>query len=374
MALPGSSRVVWSVARVDVLFGAGKADDTLPIRWNRPLNTPRVNAPNRDTPLQAQRIPEAEVLAAAIRLVPQKMANREAAARRLLAAAPTHGIDTSMIWATVEPDRHPLRVRQACLAVPGSGRTLMIFVSEPAPTGDSGGSVAATAERRACIDAAVQHAGTLTDQDAKPRIAIAQALPDPRDAWAIEAFKAAGFQCVGTLSYMRCPLRQRPASPTNAEWPNGISVVRASSLGEQAQQDEVLLEALESSYVNTLDCPELCGLRETRDILASHRSTGVFDPELWYIILADGRPRGCMLLSRCPDLRSVELVYLGLAPELRGKGIAARLLAIGSARCVSPAVDELTCAVDQRNQPALALYARAGFKPFGQRVALVKPL
>ena len=39
--------------------------------------------------------------------------------------------------------------------------------------------------------------------------------------------------------------------------------------------------ALDRSYVDTMDCPELCGMRATADILASHKATGEFDPSLW---------------------------------------------------------------------------------------------
>jgi ribosomal protein S18 acetylase RimI-like enzyme len=68
-------------------------------------------------------------------------------------------------------------------------------------------------------------------------------------------------------------------------------------------------------------------------------------------------------------------VYLGLSPELRGRGLGRVMLCKG--------IDELqhrhptwgmTLAVDHRNTPALRLYASLGFKPFGERVAMVRPV
>ncbi len=89
-------------------------------------------------------------LSAAGRLVSQSNPNIETAAKRLVASAPEHGIDLSLIWATLEPrqGRKAPKVRQACLAVLGAGRTAMLFISEPAPGGDFGDPARALEERR----------------------------------------------------------------------------------------------------------------------------------------------------------------------------------------------------------------------------------
>lgn len=334
------------------------------------------------TPRPVVRIPSRLTLSAASRLVTQSTSNRETAARRLVAAAPSHGIDLSLAWGTTEPDpvRHAEKVRQVCLGVPGAGRTVMLFVSEPSPAGDPDGPGAGRAERTAAIIAACtffqHHPVKPACFGATSALAkIAQSLPDPREYWAVEAFTSAGFIKVGDLAYLRRPLHRRNQSPATPEsWPDGLSVTPLSSITDPAQRERLLIECLDASYQETLDCPELCGLRETRDVLSSHRTTGIFDPALWWIALNHGRPEGCILLSRCPESRSVELVYLGLSPGLRGRGIAHRLLEMGASRAAGPNIDEMTCAVDQRNAPALALYRRSGFSSFAQRVALVRPL
>lgn len=325
------------------------------------------------------------MLAAASRMVSQNTPNREAAARRLMAAAPSHGIDLTLAWGTTQPDpaRQTERIRQMCLAVPGAGRTIMLFVSEPLPGGDPDGPGAGRTERTESIAAACcyfqHHAVAPVSsggvQGAQALAKIVQGLPDPREFWAVEAFRDAGLIKVGDLSYLRRVLQSRrggavPAPP----WPQGVTLAQVSTIQDQVERDRLLIAALDASYQQTLDCPELCGLRETADVLASHRATGVFDPALWWLVFDAGRARGCMLLSRCPENRSVELVYLGLSPELRGKGIARALLELGASRAGAPNYDEMTCAVDQRNLPALALYRRSGFTSFAQRVALVRPL
>ena len=79
-------------------------------------------------------------------------------------------------------------------------------------------------------------------------------------------------------------------------------------------------------------------------------------------------------MSHCPDHRSVELVYIGLGPGLRGRGVGRRVLehALGAVSGVEAA--EVTCAVDRSNTPALRLYEGLGFSEFTSRVAFVAPI
>jgi ribosomal protein S18 acetylase RimI-like enzyme len=214
------------------------------------------------------------------------------------------------------------------------------------------------------------------------RVTLVQALPEPRETWATSALEHAGFLSVGRLLYLRRPATPQPFEsrfPAVPVWPAGVDVVRVDQFTDAAARDRALVEALDRSYEATLDCPELCGLRRTEDILASHRGTGRYDPSLWWVVLAQGVPHGCMLLSRCPETATMELVYLGLSPALRGRRIGAGLLALGIRAACAPGPEglrgsvDIACAVDRRNAPALGLYERAGFRPFAERVAMVAP-
>jgi ribosomal protein S18 acetylase RimI-like enzyme len=316
-------------------------------------------------------------LAAARRLVSQKGGNIEQAAKRLVAASGSHGIDLSQVWGTVEYPGGGTRavVRQACLSVTGAGRTAMLFVSDPPPEGDPGGPGAALAERSACIAAAC---GYFSGQADRP-VRIAQALPDQQEGWVWEAFLAAGFVKVGNLTYMRrAGVSSAGGVSRPVAWPDGVEVVsfeRLAKADERAAQAEVGM-ALDRSYEGTLDCPEMCGMRETPDVVLSHRSTGRFDPRLWWIVRLQGVAEGCLLLNPCPELRSVELVYIGLSPRLRGRGLSKRLLLWGLSLAAGGgrANWDVTCAVDERNAPAMSLYRGLGFKAGARRVALVKVL
>ncbi len=261
-------------------------------------------------------------------------------------------------------------VRQACLGVLGAGRTAMLYVSEPPRSGDAGGADVGRAERARCILAVCQMLG----KEHSGRVVLAQSLPDPAELWSMGALTSAGFQSVGTLLYMRRQPRaeDRKGPPPLPTLPAGVSLVRVSDLPE-AGRAATLIDAMNASYEDTLDCPSLCGLRDTRDILQSHQATGVYDPSLWWLVMEGERPLACLFLSMCPEQRTTELVYLGLSKPLRGKGVARGLMhfGIGHVSAMQPSWP-LACAVDEANAPAVRLYDALGFRAFARRVGLVK--
>jgi hypothetical protein len=101
-------------------------------------------------------------------------------------------------------------------------------------------------------------------------IHIAQALLRPEDRDGPRAFRAAGFAYLTDLIYMSALASAecaRPAIPLSLEWITYHDSTHAT-----------FIAALESSYIHSLDCPGLTGLRATEDVLAGHRATGEFDP------------------------------------------------------------------------------------------------
>lgn len=356
----------------------------MPDQFSKPAQTPPPPPPPLTPGVMAVRIPPELRQAAAERLV--SAPDKARAAANLLENAAQHGINLDLLWGTITPPPPPTptpsgstpgresptpAVLQTCLAVPTAGRTAMLFLSAPALDRRFGPPGVQQAHLTAALRIALRELPTL----ANPPLVIAQTLIEPHHEWAEEACREAGMTWVGRLHFMRLPWPVRfPKDPS--PWPEGITVASITNPLDFSPQGDgtALARALESTYTDTLDCPELCGLRHTRDVITSHMATGVFDPKRWWIVRRNGVPEGCCLLNHCPANRAIELVYLGISPNLRGRQLARRLLTHALTHADAPDAREVTCAVDTRNAPALKLYHAMGFRNFGSRTGFVMPL
>ncbi len=331
-------------------------------------------------------IPPELRLAACARLVADHAPEPRQAARRFVETAEELGIDLSLMWGVLDPSR--TEVRQVCLAVLGAGRTAMLFVSgEPRGKGHASGpgrgaGVTAeerTAERAAVLEAACRTLSGPIQGKTSSGVRLAQSLLEPHETAVLQALRRAGFRQLGDLAYMRREPAPVPAGRP-AVLPPGVrmeSIAQLVMAGmSSAQVDRLLTDVLEASYVDTKDCPELCGLREAADVLESHKAVGRYDPALWWLLMENDRPVGCALFSVSPEHDSLELVYLGLDVSARGRGLGTALLD-ASLRCLGDRVlmsGGVTCAVDTRNTAALRLYQNAGFRRFGVRIPMIRPL
>ena len=323
-----------------------------------PGDAPRVG------PAPVRRVGDGDLIAAAGRLTGGASANPTRAGRAFVERARAHGIDLTHFWAAFPSAGE---ASQAALIVPQVGRTAMVFLSGPGPERFCGDAAQQAADRIAVLREAFSSTETATGDT----IQLFQALPAPDEPWGIEAFAGSGMTRLGDLAYLRRPFTL-PGDAEEAAWPEGVSVRMLRGLGKQADAD-ALRAALQKTYEGTLDCPGLCALRTVDDVIESHKSAGSFDRAHWWLIEADGVPEGCVLLSPSFETRSLELVYMGLGPALRGRGLAAQVLRFSIRRAQRLALDEISCAVDLINEPARALYARLGFSEFARRVAFVRP-
>lgn len=314
-------------------------------------NPDQLHPPEGDNPGTITQIGPDRRSEAIERLVSTAGGNDRAAAERFLHYARTNAVELDGLWSWLGPER---RLQFSVLAVPSPGRTAMFFASHPRVAGDVGP-----------VSRLIEHA---CGQLAGWEVHLAQSLLEPGEKLERQAFTDAGFTVLAVLSYLERALsRMNPSIPP--EWPAGVRV-------EAYREDrrEMLMELLEASYEQTLDCPGLYGLRRTDDILAGHRATGQFDPALWTLLFVDDRPAGAMLLNPFPAHRTVELVYLGLAPFARGRRLGQQLLRYGLDLLKKRRERTLTLAVDERNTPALALYESEGMRPIVQRIALIRSL
>lgn len=311
------------------------------------------------------RVEGESLFAAAQRIVPQG-GNRRDLAARFLAGARTSGLDLSHAFATLDPlaPASAPSARQVCFAIPGPGKTAMLFVS--GPTRSIAEDATAAAERDACVREAIASV-------AQTEVTLVQALPDPAEDWSCSCFERVKMRDVGELAYLSKRLTgARPEHRPHT--PDGFGLRDPGNLRPGSADRAQLCALLTQTYEGTLDCPELCGMRHADDILESHLAAGRFDPKHWLIAHDGTNDIGCCLVSLNDDGATAELVYIGLAPAARGKGAARWLLETSIWGLRTTQAQQMVCAVDRRNAPASRLYAGLGFREFAARRALVTPV
>ena len=198
-------------------------------------------------------------------------------------------------------------------------------------------------------------------------IRVAQALVDPAGPATTEGdLIRGGLPRVTTLTFLERPTYR----PTSVDFAARAATpsFRWATLGPDTEED--FRTVLEATYHDSLDMPELDGVRSLDDVMASHRAAGRFEPTHWSVGHLDGEPDAAavLLLSEVPDRQVWEIAYLGLTPAARRRGLghAALIHAYDQARAAE--VERIELAVDARNIPARHLYAAAGFKPFDRRI------
>ncbi len=268
---------------------------------------------------------------------------------RFLRHARDHAVALDRFWGLEGRDG---RLNASVLAVPNPGRTAMVFATAP------------------WKKAGVEEVGWLLDQAMKElagsAVVLGQALLEPRDQVMRKTFVEGGFCMLANLAYLE---RHLPAARDRVEvaWPSNARVTAYAE-----QQRASFEEALERSYEATTDCPGLCGIRATSDILNGHQATGEFDPSLWTLLLVDDMPAGVLLLNPSPAANAVELVYLGVAKAARGAGLGRRLLQHGMNLVCGRTERAITLAVDENNTAARTLYQSMGFRTTLRRLAMIR--
>jgi ribosomal protein S18 acetylase RimI-like enzyme len=249
---------------------------------------------------------------------------------------------------------HQGRIVWSMLPVMNPGRTMMIFTPmvlfAQTPPGTIG----------MLCDAVAEHY-------AQRGVHLAQLLIDPKDRPIVDAYREGGFDELAELVYLQRSVRYRRIDPP-APAP-GCSLQTYSP-----QTHEQFASIIRRSYDQSQDCPALNGMRDMNDVIAGHQATGEFDPALWWILCRENQPLATLLLSRVPQGSTMELVYLGIVPEARGRGFGDFLMEQALATAFAEGRENLSLAVDSRNQPALRLYYRHGLRRIGSRIALIRDL
>ncbi|HEY2585726.1 MAG TPA: GNAT family N-acetyltransferase [Tepidisphaeraceae bacterium] len=256
-------------------------------------------------------------------------------------------INVNDLWVVVPARGRPI---WGVLPIVNPGHTALLFAPPRRP---------ADCDVAPLIDAVCEHL-------ARREVYLAQSLLDPADTAGRAMLAAMGFREMAELLYLQSTA---PRALAQQELPDSFWWQTYSP-----QTHPLFAEAILDSYQQSLDCPGLNGLRDIEDVLAGHKASGEFNPRFWFVLMERDMPRGVLLLSRVPRTDAAELVYLGLAPATRGRGLSDLMVRQALWAVREMTLSRLTLAVDSHNAPAIRLYYRHGLQRIGSKVALMRDL
>jgi ribosomal protein S18 acetylase RimI-like enzyme len=197
-------------------------------------------------------------------------------------------------------------------------------------------------------------------------VSMSQVLLPDREGPFPELLEAVGFRHLAELLYLTCEAERFPA-----ELPQ-MPGNKLSFLEYDKSLRGRLARLIELTYQGTLDCPTLNGARSLDDILVGYQATGVYRPENWLIVRCDDHDVGMLLLADHPQAGHLELVYMGLVPEARGRGWGRQVTHHAQRVAQSAGAERIVLAVDADNEPALRMYRSAGFEAWDRRSVYVR--
>lgn len=265
---------------------------------------------------------------------------------KVRSSASTGSIDLSALLVCYRDDE-PIGVM---LGIESAGRAFMGWIPVVASGQD--------AQMRLVVEDNLMTAAKEVARERKSR--FVQILLGPDDREFAPLLLRHGFFHLTKLNYLRCPLADRSPPP-----------LRADVIYEHyrpALHNE-FLRALQQSYEQSMDCPELTGARDIEDVFESHQAQGEFRENHWLLAKLDGQTVGCLLLVGLSEYNALEIAYLAVLPHARGNGLGSELTRKALREGMAAGVDLITLAVDVRNHPAQRLYAAEGFEPWDERDA-----
>lgn len=186
------------------------------------------------------------------------------------------------------------------------------------------------------------------------------------DRWRKRCYQQAGLKHVATLK--QCSFDYSVQSPDRMKAIR-LAVESQESIRLEPWRDDLqfeLAQVVDQTYQGTLDVPELNGVRSTSATLEGYASAGwqCGRERDWWLVRHESTSIGCLLI--CRHSKSLaELLYIGLIPEYRGRGLSKPVLEFLIDWGRTQGIKRILLAADARNEPALRLYQRLGFEEAG---------
>ena len=323
------------------------------------INLPPLN-PRPNDPAQVRQPRPEERRAALAVLMTGRPSPDDPAVDHFLDFTRQQGMKLDGLWASF----HQQTPVSSVLIIPTAGRAAVTFLS-PIST------------RKRIPDASMLIKTAVQNQDAQ-KVSLIQSLLDPTQRLERDTLADAGFIHLASLVYMRsnCPRHPEPVpagdrEPDDLATPIELQGHRLTAITWQEDRFQAFADVITASYEDTLDCPGLVGLRKIEDIIAGHMAVGRFDPRLWTAYFLGNQPVAALLLNPLADQPELELVYLGIAPAFRNKGLATQLMRRAASVAASSNFAGIHLAVDEQNVPAVKLYRALEYRATARKVAMI---
>ena len=198
---------------------------------------------------------------------------------------------------------------------------------------------------------------------------LGQCLLAPDDAGDAAVLGRHGFERATDMFFLARQITSADLAPA-AESPSTHGPLSFETY--RPENAERFAHVVEETYRGSLDCQYLNGIRSGDEAIASHKLSGVFNPEHWSLYSIGGKDAGVLLLGDHPDQDAIELVYLGVTPEARGQGIGRHMLADGLSASARRGRAVMFLAVDCENHFANSLYSEFQFAELARRQVLLR--
>lgn len=271
----------------------------------------------------------------------------DATVRDFLYFANQRSVDFAQLYVAAAPSK----LLAGCLPIHSPGHTVLLMTSSA-----SAHKPADTAIAR-CIQAVCETINPHPQQ-------IAQVLLESHDHRTADAIRNIGFTDLADLIYLQRVPASPPAAPPT---PDGCVLINYSP-----ESHAHFARGILATYEQSLDCPLLHGQRNIEDVIAGHQASGEFDPSLWFCMIENDIELGILILSPLQTHLTMELVYIGLSPHARGRGLGDYFVKLALNQMVIHELRVLTLAVDADNAPALHLYHRHGLAEVHRRHAMIQ--
>ncbi|PHQ32787.1 GNAT family N-acetyltransferase [Rhodopirellula bahusiensis] len=168
-----------------------------------------------------------------------------------------------------------------------------------------------------------------------------------------------GFSKVGDLEYLALDLTDSN-SFDSLDTPTKLHVHPVDVNDEE--QMRMIRGLVQRTYHGSMDCPNLEQFRTAAQIMDGYQVVPTYAPDLWFMLSErpGDEPIGCLLMARHGgDSASVlEVVYMGVVPDARGRGFSRDILSLALRCCRDESASRMILAVDRTNRPARDAYLR----------------